>query len=88
MPGIDRRDFLKIVGAGGAGAGAGFLVKESSKNTPEQYIPYVATPEDYTPGIANWYRTVCTQCPAGCGIEVRVRHNSDAPIAVSARSRR
>ena len=73
MPGIDRRDFLKIVGAGGVGAGAGFIVRESSKNTPEQYIPYVATPEDYTPGIANWYRTVCTQCPAGCGIEVRVR---------------
>ncbi len=62
-----------LVGAGTAGAGAGFLVKESSKNRPEQYIPYVATPEDYTPGIATWYKTVCQQCAAGCGIEVRVR---------------
>lgn len=73
MSAIDRRDFLKLVGAGTAGAGAGFLVKESSKRPREQYIPYVATPEDYTPGIASWYRTVCTQCPAGCGIEVRIR---------------
>ncbi|NNF67407.1 MAG: molybdopterin-dependent oxidoreductase [Gammaproteobacteria bacterium] len=73
MSAIDRRDFLKLVGAGTAGAGAGFLVKESSRNKREQYIPYVATPEDYAPGIANWYKTICTQCSAGCGIEVRVR---------------
>ncbi|NNF60986.1 MAG: molybdopterin-dependent oxidoreductase [Gammaproteobacteria bacterium] len=73
MSAIDRRDFLKIVGAAGAGAGAGFLVKESRKYRREQYIPYVATPEDFTPGIATYYKTVCGQCSAGCGIEVRVR---------------
>lgn len=73
MSDIDRRDFLKLIGAGTAGAGAGFLVRESADHPREQYIPYVATPEDYTPGIASYYRTVCTQCPAGCGIEVRVR---------------
>lgn len=64
---------MKLVGAGTAGAGAGFLLKESSRNKREQYIPYVVTPEDYTPGVASWYKTVCRQCSAGCGIEVRIR---------------
>lgn len=73
MSAIDRRDFLKLVGAGAAGASAGFVVKESSRYKREQYIPYVATPEDYTPGVASWYKTVCRQCSAGCGIEVRIR---------------
>lgn len=73
MSDIDRRDFLKLIGAGGVGAGAGFLVRESADHPREQYIPYVATPEDYTPGVANYFRTVCNGCAAGCGIEVRVR---------------
>ena len=70
---INRRDFLKFVGAGTLGAGAGFLAADASKMTTEFLIPQVNLPEDYSPGIATWYHTVCTQCSAGCGISVRTR---------------
>jgi anaerobic selenocysteine-containing dehydrogenase len=73
MSKVSRRDFLKLVGAGSVGTGAGVLLAESSKRPLEQYVPYVVTPEDYSPGIATWYHTVCDQCGAGCGISVRIR---------------
>ena len=73
MPSIDRRDFLKLVGAGGVGAGAGFMLRESIKHPVEQLVPYAVPPEEFSPGIATWYNTVCSMCPAGCGISVRTR---------------
>jgi anaerobic selenocysteine-containing dehydrogenase len=73
MSKVSRRDFIKLVGAGSAGVGAGFVLAEAAKRPAEQYIPYVATPEEYSPGIATWYNTVCGQCSAGCGISVRIR---------------
>jgi len=73
MEKINRRDFLKFIGAGGIGAGAGLLYGESTRKTVELLIPQVVTPEDYSPGIATWYNTVCRLCSAGCGISVRTR---------------
>ncbi|MGW8249982.1 MAG: molybdopterin-dependent oxidoreductase, partial [Anaerolineales bacterium] len=35
--------------------------------------PYVQPPpEEVLPGQANWYASTCRQCPAGCGIIVRI----------------
>jgi anaerobic selenocysteine-containing dehydrogenase len=73
MANIDRRDFLKLVGAGSAGAGAGFMLGQSIKHPVEYLIPYPVPPEDYSPGIATWYNSVCSLCSAGCGITVRTR---------------
>ena len=73
MPNIDRRDFLKLVGAGSVGVGAGFMLRESMKHPMEHLIPHVVAPEDFSTGIATWYNTVCSMCPAGCGISVRTR---------------
>ncbi|MCZ6803948.1 MAG: molybdopterin-dependent oxidoreductase [Proteobacteria bacterium] len=73
MPIINRRDFLKFIGAGSVGTGAGVLYGEVTKETVELLIPQVIPPEDYSPGIATWYNTVCRQCSAGCGISVRTR---------------
>ena len=73
MPNIDRREFLKLVGAGGVGAGAGFMLRESIKHPTEYLIPHVMAPEEYSTGIATWYNSVCTMCAAGCGISVRTR---------------
>ncbi|MBI5326711.1 MAG: molybdopterin-dependent oxidoreductase [Deltaproteobacteria bacterium] len=69
---LNRRDFLKLVGVGGAGAAAGFALGEKSKNPSAELIPYLVPPEDIIPGVANWYTSVCAQCSAGCGIIVRV----------------
>ena len=30
-------------------------------------------PEEFSPGIATWYHTVCSMCSSGCGISVRTR---------------
>ncbi len=73
MANIDRREFLRLVGAGGVGAGAGFILAESIKHPVEYLIPYPVPPEEYSPGIATWYNSVCGMCPAGCGISVRTR---------------
>ena len=73
MATIKRRDFLKLVGAGGIGAGAGFMLAESTKHPVEYLVPYTVPPEEFSPGIATWYNSVCSMCSAGCGISVRTR---------------
>ena len=73
MPNIDRRDFIKLVGAGGVGVGAGVVLRESIKHPREHLIPHVLAPEDYSSGVATWYNSVCSMCSAGCGISVRTR---------------
>ena len=73
MASIDRRDFLKLVGAGGVGTGAGFMLREAIKHPVENLVPYPTPPEDFSPGIATWYNTICSMCSAGCGITVRTR---------------
>jgi len=74
---INRRDFLKFMGWGGAGAAAlsgcdmpSYITLEQGK---EEVVPYVV-PEEYAiPGVGVWYASTCRQCPAGCGIHGRVR---------------
>ncbi len=67
--GIKRRDFLKVLGVGGASAG----LAGCSTQTAETLLPYVVPPEDITPGVATWYTTVCGECAAECGMWVRNR---------------
>jgi anaerobic selenocysteine-containing dehydrogenase len=73
MAKLPRRDFLKLVGAGSVGVGAGFMLAQSIKHPLEHLIPYPVPPEEFSPGIATWYNSVCSMCPAGCGISVRTR---------------
>lgn len=73
MTKISRRDLLQYIGAGGAGVVGGVLYGESIERDVEYLIPQVIPLEDYSPGVATWYNTVCNQCSAGCGISVRIR---------------
>ena len=73
MSNIERREFIKLVGAGSVGVGAGVGLRESIKHPVEYLIPYAVPPEEFSPGIATWYNTVCSMCAAGCGISVRTR---------------
>ncbi len=68
--GMNRRGFLKVLGATGGGAVA--LSGCSSENA-ERLIPYLVPPENQIPGTATYYATTCRECSAGCGLHVKVR---------------
>ena len=65
---FSRRDFLKLVGLGVAGAAAG-----CAKPPADKLLPYVIAPEDILPGVPYMYASTCRECPAGCGILVKTR---------------
>jgi anaerobic selenocysteine-containing dehydrogenase len=66
---ITRRNFVKLTTLGIASAvlaGCQF---------PRRWVilePYVRPPEEQLSGVATWYASTCRQCPAGCGIIVRI----------------
>ncbi|HEX5574339.1 MAG TPA: hypothetical protein VFX42_00595, partial [Gemmatimonadales bacterium] len=82
---IDRRRFLTVLGASGAGAAA---LSGCSTDKVERLIPYLVQSEDQVPGISTWYASSCTECPTGCGVHVRTREgravklegNPDHPV--------
>jgi anaerobic selenocysteine-containing dehydrogenase/Fe-S-cluster-containing dehydrogenase component len=69
-PTIDRRRFLTVLGASGAGAVA---LSGCSTDRVERLIPYLVQSEDQVPGVATWFASSCTECPTGCGVHVRTR---------------
>ena len=80
---FSRRDFLKLVGVGVAGAAAG-----CGKPPAEKLMPYLVAPEDILPGVPYFYASTCRECPAGCGVVARTREgrviklegNPDQPV--------
>lgn len=75
---MDRRTFLKIVGGASGAAAAGSCGMD--KGT-EYLIPYLVPPdEEIIPGEAIYYNTTCTECPAGCGVTVKVMEGSPVKL--------
>jgi molybdopterin-containing oxidoreductase family iron-sulfur binding subunit len=85
--GMNRRRFLKVLGAAGGGAAA-VSACGIGPEPQEKLIPYLVPPEDQIPGVATYYATTCRECPAGCGVHARVREgrvvklegNPESPI--------
>jgi anaerobic selenocysteine-containing dehydrogenase len=73
MSQLNRRQFLGVLGFGGASlslAGCGNTSIDSGVETVESYVE----PEDFNiPGVGVYYASTCTQCASGCGIVGRVR---------------
>jgi anaerobic selenocysteine-containing dehydrogenase len=63
---MKRRDFLRL----SAMSGTAFALEGCSKNT-NQLIRFIPE-EGLVPGVAVWRPSICAQCPAGCGLQVRV----------------
>jgi anaerobic selenocysteine-containing dehydrogenase len=63
---MQRRDFLKISAISGATAAL------DGCGQPEIQLIRFVPEEELTPGIAVWKPGLCTLCPAGCGLMVRV----------------
>jgi len=73
---IDRRNFLKVLGLGSAGAalaGCDMPSYVTSDEGKENIYSYLAPEEYVIPGIGVWYASTCQQCPASCGVHGRVR---------------
>jgi molybdopterin-containing oxidoreductase family iron-sulfur binding subunit len=69
MPSLNRRDFLKAAGIGGAATATACAY---DPRTPvENVLPYVVNPDDVLPGTASYYATACTQCASACGVIAR-----------------
>lgn len=63
---MKRRTFLKLSAVGGAGtalAGCGHQAEQLIRFIPDETL---------IPSVATWKPGVCTQCSAGCGMQVRV----------------
>lgn len=69
---MDRRTFIKLTAASSATAATGCAVPGT---TLVRFVP----DEDIMPGQAAFKPGVCTLCPAGCGLTVRVM-DADADI--------
>lgn len=63
---MDRRDFIKISALAGATAALDACGK------PDHQLIRFIPEEKLVPGIAVWKPSICTMCPAGCGVLVRV----------------
>ena len=66
MKRVSRRNFLKLTAGAGAAVGLGSTIRRVALE------PFVQPPESELPGRATWFASTCRQCPAGCGIIVRV----------------
>lgn len=63
---MERRNFFKLAALTSAAAAL-----DSCGNPEHQLIRFVPE-ETLVPGIATWKPSICTLCPAGCGLLVRV----------------
>ena len=73
--GLSRRSFLKVLGSASAVGAVGCADKAT-----QQVLPYVKPENEQIPGVAMWYRSTCTECDAGCGIQVRTREGRAVKI--------
>lgn len=86
--GFDRRDFLKVLGWGGAAVALSGCGNTSIEDGRETVVSYVEAADYVIPGIGVYYNSTCAQCDAGCNIKGRVREgrvlklegNADSPI--------
>ena len=66
--GLNRRDFLKVMGGSFAALAAG------CGNPPlDKIIPYSEKADGAVPGLARWYASTCGGCAAACGVLVKSR---------------
>jgi anaerobic selenocysteine-containing dehydrogenase len=70
---FDRRDFLKVLGWGGAAVALSGCGNGSVENGQETVVSYVETNDYMIPSISVYFNSTCAQCDAGCSITGRIR---------------
>jgi molybdopterin-containing oxidoreductase family iron-sulfur binding subunit len=72
---MKRRDFFKIMGIASGAALSACKVNNADK----KLLPYLVPPEEgIIPGIPRYVRSTCMECPAQCGINIKIR--DDKPV--------
>ncbi len=88
---INRRNFLKVMGWGGAGvalSGCDMPTTVTLEEGKETVVSYIMPEEYVIPGQGVYFASTCQQCSAGCGVHGRVREgrvlklegNTESPI--------
>jgi anaerobic selenocysteine-containing dehydrogenase/Fe-S-cluster-containing dehydrogenase component len=68
---MKRRDFLRILGVL---TGSSLISSCESGGGRNRFISYILPPEEgIIPGEAYFSPSTCTECPAGCGLSVKLR---------------
>ncbi len=70
---FDRRDFLKVLGWGGAAVALTGCGNTSVQDGKETVVSYVEAAAYVAPGISTYFNSTCAQCDAGCSVKGRVR---------------
>ena len=89
---IDRRNFLKLMGASLALAGLSGCLSSSPAPPDEKIVPYVKQPEEIIPGKPLYFATAMPVRGYGCGVLVeshmgrptKVEGNPDHPASLGA----
>ncbi len=68
-PSVKRREFLKVLGVGGAAVAASACAPEPTG----KLIPYFVSPDETVPGVSTYYATTCRECAAACGVIAETR---------------
>ncbi len=63
-----RRDFFKVMGLSATAA-----MVACQRAPVQKVVPYVARPDEVTPGLALWYASTCNGCSAQCGLLLKTR---------------
>ena len=72
---MKRRDFLKVVGIVSGSVVSGCKLEKAEK----KLVSYMLPPEEgIIPGEPYYLASTCTECPAGCGLTVKLR--DDRPV--------
>ena len=85
---FDRRDFLKVLGWGGAAVALSGCGNTSIEDGKETVVSYVQAKDYVIPGVAVYFNSTCAQCDAGCSITGKIREgrvlklegNPESPI--------
>lgn len=85
---ISRRSFLKVAGL----AGSLLATEACHPQRGTKLIPYLVPETNVIPGVPAFYRTICKECSASCGVVARVREgraiklegNPDHPVNAGA----
>lgn len=72
---MKRRDFFRIMGIASGAA----LTACNANDADRKLLPYLVPPEDeIIPGMPHYVTGTCMECPAQCGIQIKIRE--DKPV--------